>query len=115
MDTVDYRALGDNLVQSVKSQFSGFLSANKEVAQFVEDLGRRYAVLAARYHLADDGPARDGALEDLRRVENTLQLELDAIGHQVKGQMLETLKSALGVVLNFAVQNLPTILAAIRR
>ncbi len=115
MDSIDFGALGDNLVSSIRSRFADFLKENRAVEDFLVERGRRYAVLAAAYHLAADEESRAEALADLRRVENTLEMELDAIEHLTKGEILEQLKAALGVVLNFAIQNLPTILAMIRR
>ncbi len=115
MGIVDFNAMGEALVDSIQSRFKDFLNQNQEVAKFVADLGRRYAVLAAKYHLAATDEDRDEALADLRRVENTLELQLDAIAHVAKSEILGQLKAALGVVLNFAVQNLPTVLAMIRK
>jgi hypothetical protein len=111
---IDFRKLGEDLVDSVQAQFKEFLEENPEIAQFVGRLGRRYAELAAQYHLGD-GPSRDEALSDLRRVRNSIDLEMDAIAHEAPSALLGQLKAALGVVLNFAIQNLPTIIAMVRR
>lgn len=114
-DTFDFHALGDNLVDAVRGRFKDFLAENKDVDNFVTELGRRYATLSARYHLAGSEEERAEALADLRRVENTMELELDAIGHLAKSEILGQLKAALGVALKFAVENLPTVLAMIKR
>lgn len=115
MDTIDFSGLGDNLVSSLRTKFGAFLDENKDVDNFVAAVGRRYAILAAQYHLAKDEDDRTETLKDLRRIENTLELEFDAIAHLAKSEILGQLKAALGVVLNFAVQNLPTVLAMVRR
>lgn len=115
MGSIDFGALGDNLVDSIRTKFAGFLHVNQDVDDFVIALGRRYAVLAAAYHLAADEASREEALKDLRRVENTMELKFDEIAHLTRGETLEQLKAALGVVLNFAIQNLPTVIAMIRR
>lgn len=115
MADLDFRALGNNLVDSVRSQFKEFLEKHKDVDDFLVELGKRYAVLSARYHLASDEEKRAEVLGDLRRVENTIQLELDAVAHAAPSALLGQLKAALGVVLRFAVENLPTVLAMVRR
>jgi hypothetical protein len=115
MANINFEALGENLIDSARSQFQDFLLENREVDGILISLGRRYATLAAQYHLADSEEARAEALSDLRRVKNTINLELDAIAHLAKSEILSQLKAALGMVLDFAIKNLPTVIAMIRR
>jgi hypothetical protein len=110
---LNVKQLGQTLVASVRSRFGGFLNENAAAAALVERVGADYANLAAQYHLATDEETKIGVLTELRRVENTLELEADALAELAGAQLIEQLKSALGVVLNFAIQNLPTLLAAI--
>jgi len=112
---IDFRTLGNNLVEAVRSRFKKFLEEHPDVDDFVLQIGQRYAARTAAYHLAATEEDRAEQLAALRRVENTMQLELDAIAHEAAPEILEQLKAALGVVLNFAIQNLPTIVAMIRR
>jgi hypothetical protein len=113
--SINFEALGENLIDSARSQFEEFLLENRDVDNFLVALGRRYATLAAQYHLADSEEARAEALSDLRRVKNTINLKLDAVAHLAKSEILSQLKAALGMVLDFAIKNLPTIIAIVRR
>lgn len=115
MADINFSALGQNLVSSIQSEFKATLEENKEVAEFVARLGRRYAELSADYYLAADDAAREAAAADLERVKNTLNMEMDALAHLAKPAIMEQLKAALMVVLKFAIENLPTIIAMVRR
>lgn len=115
MGDIDFKALGEGLLTSVETRFKSYLDQNQNVRSFLVDLGKRYAYLTAKLHTAADEDARAGVLRDLRRVENTFELELDAISESARGEIFKQLKAALGVVVSFAVQNLPAIIAAVRR
>lgn len=115
MDETNFSGMGDDLVRSVRSRFKVFLEENKEVDDFVVQIGRRYAARTAQYHLAKTEEDREEALSALRRVRNTLDLELDAIAHLAGSELFSQLRAALGVVVDFAVQSLPTIAKLVRR
>ncbi len=115
MADIDFGVLGRNLVTSVQSQFHELLEQNTEAAAFVARLGHRYAECSADYYLAADEAARESAMTDLRRVENTIQMEMDALAHLAQPAILAQLKAALMVVLKFGIENLPTIISLIRR
>lgn len=115
MGEIDFKALGEGLLSSIETRFKSYLDQNQNVRSFLVDLGKRYAYLTAKLYTAADEDARAGVLRDLQRVENTIELQFDAIAESARGEIFEQLKAALGVVVNFAVQNLPAIIAAIRR
>lgn len=115
MDTIDFREFGGNLVASARAQFKEFLEENKDVDDFLVRIGEGYAVRTAEYHLAATDEDRADAAAALRRIRNTLDLQLDAIAHVGKSEILGQIKAALGMALEFAIQNLPTILKLVRK
>lgn len=115
MGDIDFRGLGDNLVAAVRSRFEAFLKENPDVDGFLVEIGGRYAARTAEYHLAETEEDREDARVSLQRIANTLEMELDAIAHLAPSELLGQLKAALGVALQFAIENLPTIVSMLRR
>jgi hypothetical protein len=111
---IDTNALADALVGSVKSEFADFLQANKEAAHFVEEVSLDYAKLMTQLQLASDDMEQARITEELRRVQNTLELEADDLGELTNQEVMKQIKGALRVALSFGTKMLvPMILAAI--
>lgn len=115
MADIDFRDYGENLIAAARNQFQGFLAENKEVDDLVLDIGRSYGIRMAEYLTADTEEEREAARVALRRVRNTMDLTMDGMAHLVKSEILTQLKAALGMTLEFAIQNLPTVLKMIRK
>lgn len=115
MGDINFSALGAGLVESLRDEYKDFLESNASVAAFVRELGERYAYRMEQLLRAEDADSREFALNELRRVENTIAMEFDAIAHEVEARLAEQFKAALRVVLNFAIQQLPAIIEAVKR
>lgn len=115
MADIDFTQVGRNFVNVARSQFSEVLEEYPELDELVVSIGKSYATVTAEYYLAASDDDRDRATIALRQVRNNMDLVLDGMGHLAKSAILAQLKAALGMALELAIQNLPTIIAMVRR
>ena len=115
LSDIDFTELGMNFVKAARSQFKEFLAENQDVDDLVVQIGKSYAVRTAEYHLAATEEDREAARTSLRQLRNTMDLTLDGMAHLAKSAILAQLKAGLGMLLEFAIANLPTIIAMVRR
>lgn len=109
-------ALAQQLLSNVKESLSGaakkFVEENASVKVFLEDRAERAAELVVQYGTAAeaDRPAIAEAMVVVKQsIVNETNAVLLAAGTSLKDEILAVLKS----VFQFALQNLPTILALI--
>jgi hypothetical protein len=104
--------LGASLKDLITGRLRGFLNANADKKEFIEERTKRLAELTIEIAKASTDPERESLRNLMDTVADTIESELTAVAVLVSAEFRASVTATLQTVLEYAQKSLPIILAA---